>query len=344
MTGAAPAWLGFVVCLALIFYSGTRLSRYGDHIAVRTGLGGTWIGIALVAAVTSLPELVTGISSIVVVDVPDLAVGDALGSCILNLMIIVVLDFMHRGGSIYTQMHRGHILATGFGIILLGTAAGSIVSHEQFGPIGVGHVGLFGVVTPLLYAVAIRSVFFFERRERKGHLEEIAEALEARGPEAAALTMGQIYTRYAVNAAVVMAAAVALAGVGDRLAIMMGWEHTFVGTIFLATATSVPEVVISVQAVRIGAVDLAIGNILGSNLFNMLVLTLDDWVYLDGAILQAASSQHLFTAIAAMTMTGVVAAGLVYRPQGRVLRMVGWTSLGLLSLGILNAVVLFLLS
>ena len=82
------AWAAFAGCLILILYSGTRLSRYGNLISLRTGLGGAWVGVVLVASVTSLPELVPGISSVLVVKQPDLAVGAVLGSCVFNLLII----------------------------------------------------------------------------------------------------------------------------------------------------------------------------------------------------------------------------------------------------------------
>jgi cation:H+ antiporter len=77
-------WIGFVACTALIIYSGTKLSRYGDIIAEKSGLGRVWIGLILMASVTSLPELVTGVSSVALVGVPDIAVGDVLGSCVFN--------------------------------------------------------------------------------------------------------------------------------------------------------------------------------------------------------------------------------------------------------------------
>ena len=89
------AWLEFSLCAALIAVAGTKLSRYGDIIADKTGLGGAWIGLALMATVTSLPELVTGISSVALVDAPDIAVGNVLGACIINLTMIVILHLLH---------------------------------------------------------------------------------------------------------------------------------------------------------------------------------------------------------------------------------------------------------
>ncbi len=336
-------WAGFLGCLLLILYSGSQLSRYGDLIALRTGLGGTWVGVVLVAGVTSLPELVTGLSSVVVVSAPDLAVGDALGSCIYNLSIIVILDLVYQQESIYTRAHQGHVLSAGFGVVLLGVVAGGIVLQRQFEGLAVGHVGYYALALPLLYAVAMRSVFQYERRERKAYIEEVVEAIEGRSPEAKEMPLSAIYLRYAGNAAVVMAAGGLLPVIGSALARIMGWDDTFVGTILLALATSVPEIVISLEAVRIGSMDLAIGNLLGSNLFDVLIIAIDDFAYLDGPLLAAASGEHLFTALTAVTMTGVVVVGLFYRPRRRVFHLVGWTSLALLVLGLLNALVLFLI-
>src|SRR3970040_2840657 len=89
-------WLGFIACTSVIVYSGTRLSKYGDIIAEKTGLGRTWIGVVLMASVTSLPELVTGISSVTFADVPDIAVGDVLGSCVFNMFILAFLYAFYK--------------------------------------------------------------------------------------------------------------------------------------------------------------------------------------------------------------------------------------------------------
>ena len=85
-------WLQFILCVVIITIAGIKLSQYGDAIADKTGLGGTWIGVILLATVTSLPELVTGISAVTYANAPDIAVGDVLGSCVFNLLIIVILN------------------------------------------------------------------------------------------------------------------------------------------------------------------------------------------------------------------------------------------------------------
>lgn len=96
MTAALMPWLKFALCAALIGYAGPILVRYADIIARLTGVSRSWIGLALLATATSLPELFTGISAVTIAQAPNIAVGDALGSCVFNLMMLVLLDELSR--------------------------------------------------------------------------------------------------------------------------------------------------------------------------------------------------------------------------------------------------------
>ena len=130
-----------------------------------------------------------------------------------------------------------------------------------------------------------------------------------------------------------MGTAVWLAHTGDQLAEEMGWEASFVGTQFLALSTSLPELAASFAAIRLNAPELAISNLLGSNLFNMgFVLFLDDVAYTDGALWATVSEVHVFTAIAAILMTTVVIISLVNRQQDRPARF--WTVEAVLLIGL----------
>ena len=125
-------WLEFAVCAALIAMAGPVLTHYGDVIARLTGLSRSWIGLVLLATATSLPELFTGISAVTVAGAPNIAVGDALGSCVFNLVMLVLLDEMSRDEPMYRRIDQGHILTAGFGVILIG-AAGAILLLSQNG-------------------------------------------------------------------------------------------------------------------------------------------------------------------------------------------------------------------
>jgi cation:H+ antiporter len=122
----------------------------------------------------------------------------------------------------------------------------------------------------------------------------------------------------------------------------MAWQQTFVGTLFVAFATSVPEIVVTVSALRLGALDMAIANLLGSNLFDIAIVAIDDIAFLPGPILAQVSPLHAVSALSAIMMSGVVIVGLLYRPPQRLFRGVGWASLFLLTIYLLNTFVLYL--
>lgn len=331
----ALVWLKFGLCAALIAAAGYRLSRYGDIIAEKTGLGRTLVGLVLIATVTSLPELVTGISAVALAHSPDIAVGNVLGACGLNLAMIVVLDFLQRGESVYTRVSHGHILAAGFSLILIGIVGFSVLVETRGATPALAHVGLYSPLLAALYIFAMRTQFSYERRQIIARIEEGA----ARYP---GVTLQQAALGYTAAAAVVVGAALWLPFVAEELAAVMGWRKTFVGTVLVAFATTLPEMAVTVSALRLGALDMAIGNLFGSNLFNIAIVAVDDLFYTEGPILAHVSSQHAVTALSAIVMTGIAIIGLLYRPAGRMLGTVTWASLLLLLVYLLNTYVLYL--
>ena len=140
----------------------------------------------------------------------------------------------------------------------------------------------------------------------------------------------------------VVAAGIWLPFVARDLALVMAWEQSFVATLFVAAITSAPEVVVTVAALRMGAIDLAIGNLFGSNLFNIAILAIDDLAYLPGPLLADVSLTHATSAFSAMMMSGLAVVGLVLRPTSRVFRTVSWISLLLLVIYLLNSLFLYL--
>ena len=328
-------WTQFFACAAIITVAGTQLSRYGDIIADKSGLSGSWVGLVLLASVTSLPELVTGVSSIAAAEAPNIAVGDVLGSCVFNLAILAVVDFLHRRESVYRRASQGHILSAGFGIVLIGIAGLGILLAEKSVVIAIAHVGAYSPVFVIVYFVAVRSIFDYEQEQLKDHAAEES----GRYP---GITLRQAATRYAAAALAVLAAGAWLPFIGVDLAETMGWHKSFVGTLFVAGATSLPELAVTVAALRMGAVDMAIANLLGSNLFNIVILAVDDALFTKGPLLSYVSPMHAVTAASALVMTGIVVVALLYRPRVRLFRTVGWVSLGLISLYVLNSYFLYL--
>ena len=325
-------WAEFTLCAAVILVAGSTLSRQGDVIAVKTGVSRTWVGLVLLATATSLPELFTGVSAVTVASAPNIAVGDALGSCIFNLVLLVLLDAMTREETIYRRVEAGHILSAGFGMILIALVGASLViERETFSP-SVWHIGLSTPIIILVYFAAMRALFVYQHRQIP------VETVDPY-PETSLKTAT---VRYLIAAAFVVAAGSWLPFVGLEIADAMGWGTTFVGTLIVAGATSLPELVVVLAALRIGAPDLAIASLLGSNLFNMLIIGIDDLAYTEGPLLSVASPTHAVTAFAAIVMSGIVVVALVYRPETRLRGTIGWTSLALLVVYLLSAYVIFL--
>jgi len=104
-------WLEYALCAALIVSAAIVLSRYSDVLAEKTGLGRAWIGAILLAGVTSLPELASGVSAVAWLKAPNLAAGSILGSCLFNLVLLALMDLAYQPGSILAQAQEGHLLS-----------------------------------------------------------------------------------------------------------------------------------------------------------------------------------------------------------------------------------------
>ena len=317
-------WSLFIACTAVILFTGTLLSKYGDILAEKSGLGRTLIGVILMASVTSLPELITGISSIIIFDLPNIAAGDVIGSCMFNLVILALLD-LGNPLPLAARVHQGHVLLAGFGILLLGLVVMGVVAGERLPRMG--WIGVYSVAFIAVYMVAMRMVLLYEKNRISRFIEEMAEELQYQHISGArALAM------YVLNAVVLVGAATYLPHLGEQIAELTGLGQTFVGNILIAVSTSLPEVAVSVAAVRIGAIDMAVGNLFGSNLFNIAVLALDDFLYVKGPLLLWISSSHIIAAISAICMTAIAIIGLTYRTTTKKPLYFSWDSLGILGI------------
>lgn len=320
-------WAEFAACVALIGWAGSALVRHGDALAAMTGLSRNWIGMVLLATVTSLPELVTGLSSVTIADSPDVAAGDALGSCVVNLALLALFDAMQRGRQFWSAVGRVHRLSCIAGMAGLVIVAAAIAAHAAGLPQAIGHVSIFSLLSIAGYALAMRAIF---RVEDQG-----AAAVPAAPSPPGAIR--KVLASYALSAAVIVVAGIWLPLVAVQLARVMGWNDSFVGALFVALATSTPELATTLAAARLGALDMAMGNLLGSNLFDLFILALDDLAYLRGPIHAAVSAVQLVPIGIALLMYAVVLRAL-HRPQAASPRRL------LSALFLLNAMLLFRLA
>jgi cation:H+ antiporter len=327
-------WCKFVICLAIVLFAGTKLARYGDAIAEKTGLGRIWIGMVLIAFITTMPELVTAVSSVALIHSADLALGTLLGSCCFNLSILAVLDILHSRTPILSVASPRHVITAGWGALLIALAAVSIIASGRFSFLDSGWVGIPSIVIIVLY---LFGMWWMSRRERSQRLHA-APTVDLQYDN---FTTRTVCIRFALAAAAVIAAGIWLSFIGDEISEATGWGSTFVGTLFLAITTSAPELVVAISALRMGAIDLAVADILGANMLDIVMIVPVDIAYGQGFILSAVSKSHLIIAAVAVTMSLLVIVGLRFPRSRKIFKVASWYTPLLIALYIFGAYALF---
>lgn len=317
----------FAACALVLAIAGWKLIEAVDVIAERTGIGRAFVGMILVASVTSLPELSTGVSAVAIAGAPDLAVGDVIGSCVFNLLLFAVADFASPKVAFYGRLSSSHNLTAAFSVILLGVFGLTLLAPAT-ARFAIGHVGVYSILLALLYVVGARLLYAVDVRSAP-------EAEDT--PAQARLTLRAAAVRCAIASVAVIIAGVALAVSAERIAEAAGFTDSFFGVLFLAAATSMPELVALLAAIRLQAYDLAAGNLLGSNLFNMVVLVIDDIAYVDGPLLASAAPALATPALVAITMTAVIMAALNFVRRTTPHPVDAWAGLALVALYLFNA-------
>lgn len=331
-------WVEFIICAALIIVAGSLLSKYGDVIAERTGLGRAWIGAILIAGVTSLPELASGISAVAWLDAPNLAAGAVLGSCLFNVVLIALMDLTYQPGRVLARAREVHILSGGLGVLLLGLVAMGVLIGPEMNHLGILGVSFLSIAIAVVYILGARMIAGLEK-ERMGEVLE----KEAEEYNYADIPARRAYTVFIISAVAVVLLGIWLASIGDRLADTTGLSRSFVGNLFLAVSTSLPEIAASLAAIRIGAIDMAIGNVLGSNLVNVLLLAVYDLA--DGRVnfWEALNNSNAFAAVMCMMMTGVVIISLMYRASPKTPYRFSWDGIALVVMYLGSIITLYLL-
>jgi cation:H+ antiporter len=328
-------WVILAGLASTILISATQLTKNADIIAFKTGLGRSFVGVVLLATATSLPELATGVSSVLSIGGPggaDLAAGDAFGSNLFNLLIIGLLDLMWRKGPILSSLGSTPALVGVLSVIVISLGGLGILIHGNLSLATSWPVSPVSVVLIIVFVAALFAIFKEEQNSDSYQEHNIYAS--------ASLTRATLV--YLTSALIVVVAAYFLAHTGNSLADEMGWEKSFMGTQFLALSTSLPELAASIAAIRIMAPELAITNLLGSNLFNMgFVLFLDDVAYTDGPLWGVVSPVHSITAVIAILMTTVVLVPVISKARVSFGRIVTLECVVLLALYAASSVLVF---
>jgi cation:H+ antiporter len=331
-------WFEFILCAVLIFWAGSMLSKYGDVIAEKTGWGRAWIGAILIAGITSLPELASGVSAVAWLQRPNLAAGAVLGSCLFNLALIAMIDLAYQPGRVLAKAQVVHILSGGLGVLMLGLVALGVFIGPARNAVGILGISVLSIAIFSLYAIGGKMIAGLEK-ERMGEILEKEAIVEGY----ASITIKKSYLVFVLSGIAVIVLGIWLASIGDRLADTTGLSRSFVGNLFLALTTSLPEIAASLAAIRLGAIDLAIGNVLGSNLFNIMLFSIYDLVDGKGNFWASLTNSNAFAAVMTMMMTGVVIISLMYRASPKTPYRFSWDGLALAGMYLGSIALLYLL-
>ncbi|HEV2059303.1 MAG TPA: hypothetical protein VGR11_08090 [Solirubrobacteraceae bacterium] len=307
----------FVIGAVVIAAAGVRLVRLIDGLADRTGLGEAFFGMALLGAITSLSGLVLSITA-TLDELPELAVSNTVGGIAVQTTFLVFADLFYRRANLeHAAASLPNLVSAATLVVLLGLALtaslGPDVTILDVHPVSV--VLIAGYLVGLRTVHAVREHPWWQARQSAATREDVPDE------ELAAETgsLARAWTEVAVLSAITAVAGWALARSGATIASETVLSATVVGALFTATATSLPELVTTVAAVRRGALTLAVGGIVGGNSFDVLALSVTDVTYRPGSLYHAIGDQQLIVITVTIVMTGVLLLGLLARPRRAVL-------------------------
>ncbi len=301
-------WITFGLSAAGIIVAGIRLAPYGEALGNRTGIGQGWIGLLFLATLTSIPELTTTVSG-ASLNVPNIALGNAFGSNLFNVVIIAVMDILLLGKGPFLLKARGyHTLSGGIAVLLTLFGLLGIVLAPKVTFLGISPVSWIILVG---YVLGVFLLFHAERHEAVEE-EPVREGLSLRAAIIGFLICG----------AVIVASGIFLIRSSKEISVASGLSASFMGAVLVAIVTSLPELATSIGALRIGAYDMIVGNLFGSNMFNILTIFFADAAFRRGAIyanLRGGEADQMIVAICGVLLTVVAMVSLVARSRRRIL-------------------------
>ena len=314
----------FGVMSVIIIGAGVMLAKSGDRIADVTGLGGLLIGMVLVAAATSLPEIAVAVSAVLAEDSPDLAIGNLFGSNMANMALLAMVDMVWRG-RVWQRVGSGHARTAAVAIALTSVAVLAVLRPFELaiGWVGIESIIIFiGFISLIAWThrSSVPAVPTGEVSHEQAEHEHLSGS-EVTSRSAILHTIRWDLAKFGLAALVILVSAPVLVDAADGIGREANLGESFVGASFLAFSTSLPELATAVAAVRIGAFDLAVGSLLGSNAFNMAIILIVDLVYFDGPILAEVDAIQAFVGVSAILLMSIVLAGIIHGAKTRASRL-----------------------
>jgi cation:H+ antiporter len=304
----------FLAAAVVIFFSGLRITTLADRLADRTGLGEALVGAVLLGAATSLSGTVVSITS-ALDGRASLAFANSVGGIAAQTVFLAIADMVYRKANLE---HAAADLSNIYqGVVLIGLLSLPLVALTT-PEISIWAVHPVSLAIPLIYVAglasgqSVRDNPMWRAVNTTSTRADIPEREDAASRKQSTtrlfITFGALMVLMGVAGWVIARSAGVLT---DRMDV----SETLVGALITAIVTSMPELVTTVAAVRRGALQLAVGGIIGGNTFDVLFLTAADISYRDGSLYHAVGTNDYFWLVTAMLMTAVLIAGLILRQR-----------------------------
>ncbi|WP_209125801.1 sodium:calcium antiporter [Alkalihalobacillus sp. BA299] len=294
----------FFLCAVVTVISAIKLSTYADALSEKTALGGLMVGTIFLAGATSLPEVTTSISAIML-DNPDIAIGNVLGSNMFNLLILASFDLYYRKKQIFKGASGEHFYTASIGLLLAVTTLLALTIQLNITILG---IGIDTLIIVLIYAIGMYVLTIHSKKEQ---LISVESEEEESNLNSSAISLKRAIYGFILAAIAILVTGSFLTITGDQIAVITGLGSSFVGSFLIAATTSLPEAIAVLIAIQLRNYNLAIGSILGSNLFNMLILVGTDALYQQGGILAFVSPVNQITAAAVAVLSVIVLYSLI---------------------------------
>ncbi len=305
-----PSVGALVVCALVLLTAGVRLAKTADELADRTGMGEALAGAVLLGATTSLPGLITTVVGAASGEA-GFAVSNSVGGIAAQTTFLVIADITYRrvnlehAAASVANLTQSMILVSLIGLVLGATGAPDIT--------------LFAVhPATLLLLVVYGYGLVLTRRAHEEPLwrpEQTPDTVADVEQEPSRRSTRSVWGEFAGLAAVVAVAGWVIGSAGLSVAAETGLSGSLVGAVLTSVITSLPELVTVLAAVRIGALTLAVGDIIGGNTFDVLFIAAADVAFRDGSVYHAADRQAVFLMAVAVVLTATLAAGMLGRER-----------------------------
>lgn len=300
-------WLRFLFSSAVVVYAAIKLAEYGDIIAVRTKLGGLFVGTIFLAGATSLPELIGSISAFQA-GYPNLAAGNFFGSNMVNMMLLALVDLINYQVPLLRRIAINHALTAALTTILMLVAIISILDEVD------AKIGWVGVDSLIIIGLYFGGIWLIQRENRGP-----AEPAPVPEPAHDFPTLRRGVIGFFITAVFLVLIVPVLVGASTEIAEITGLGTGFIGTALLSLVTSLPELLAALAAMRMNAFDMAVGNLFGSSVFNMLALGIADFFYVDGRFLGAIDENFVLVGLLGLLLTNMALIGNLARVERKFL-------------------------